>query len=46
MQPEDTIRLRHMLDTAKKAVEFTKGKIITKDLPDLIARLEKLILQG
>ncbi len=26
MLPEDIIRLRHMLDAAKKAVEFTKGK--------------------
>ena len=24
--PEDTIRLRHMLDAAKKAVEFAQGK--------------------
>ena len=112
MRPEDLIRLRHMLDAAKKAVEFTRGKneadvakdeklsfaivrlieiigevakniseevrqknpdipwkeiagtrdrlvhgyfdvdleivgkIITKDLPNLIAQLQKLILQG
>ncbi len=26
MQPEDLIRLRHMLEAAQKVVEFTKGK--------------------
>ena len=29
MQPEDLIRLRHMLDAAKKAVGFAKGKFET-----------------
>ena len=34
MQPEDKIRLTHMLDAAQKAVEFGKGKnesVLAKD---------------
>ena len=26
MRPDDAVRLRHMLDAAKKAVEFARGK--------------------
>ena len=33
MQPDDDIRLRHMLDSAKEAVEFATGKSRT-DLDD------------
>ena len=33
MQPHDNIRLRHMLDAAKEAVEFATGKS-RKDLAD------------
>ena len=48
MQPEDIIRLKHMLDAAKKAIEFTKGKNeaeIAKDekLSFAIVRLIEII---
>ena len=48
MQPEDKIRLTHMLDAAQKAVEFGKGKneaVLAKDekLTLAIVRLLEIV---
>ncbi len=50
---EDVTRMRHMLDAARKAVEFTQNckradldivwKIVSADLPPLAAQLEKTL---
>ena len=34
MQPHDDTRLRHMLDSAREAVEFVTGK--SRNLPNLV----------
>ena len=46
-QHDDVSRLRHMLDAARKATEFSAGKdrgsLDSDDLPILIAQLKKLV---
>jgi len=38
MQKDDEIRLRHMLDAARQALDFVR-----EDLPPLVAELEKVL---
>ncbi len=51
---DDSVRLRHMIDAARRAVALAGGKtreqvaadeidIVEKDLPPLIAQLEQLL---
>ena len=51
MQKDDDVRLRHMLDAARQAVEFARGRArldilwqtVQRDLSPLIARLEDVL---
>lgn len=57
MRP-DEVRLQHMLDAAQKTVKYTQDRsradlethelwaIISRDLPPLIAELQRLLLKG
>jgi len=55
-EKDERVRVRHMLDAAHKALEFTQGRsradldtvwqIITNDLPPLVQALETLDLTG
>jgi hypothetical protein len=40
---EDNIRMRHLLDAAKEAISFARGK--TVDIPSLIVEFEKILIE-